>query len=199
MRNSTNSKEVLLQCALELFSKKGYESTGISELVSTAGVTKPTLYYFFGSKEGIFKEILDKYYGELNKELADSAEYEPIPKPYEQDIYLTLIKTANTLFSFAERNKNFYIMALSFNFALPNSEVAKIVKPYVTKQDEILENSFKEMAKLHGNMRGKEERYAHQFLAMVNSAISRWISRNETLDDETVITIVRLFLHGAFN
>lgn len=199
MKNNTNSKDVLLKCALELFSTKGYESTGISELVSTAGVTKPTLYYFFGSKEGIFTELLKKYYGELDAKLIISAYYEPVPKAYEQDIYLTLIKIVNTFFGFAENNKEFYLMALSFTFAPPTSEVATIVKPHLKKQDEIIESSFKQMAKVHGNMKGKEEKYAHQFMAMINSAINRWYSGDDKLDDEMVITIVRLFLHGAFN
>jgi len=40
--------------ATRLFGQKGYGSTSVRELVEAAGVTKPTLYYHFGSKEGLF-------------------------------------------------------------------------------------------------------------------------------------------------
>lgn len=33
----------LLDTALDLFSRRGYEGTGVQEIVATAGVTKPTL------------------------------------------------------------------------------------------------------------------------------------------------------------
>ena len=47
-----DNKEVLLQVALDLFHAKGYDAVGIQEIVDKAGVTKPTLYYYFGSKKG---------------------------------------------------------------------------------------------------------------------------------------------------
>jgi TetR/AcrR family transcriptional regulator len=44
--------------ALELFNRKGYASTSVREIVELAGVTKPVLYYHFGSKEGIYLALL---------------------------------------------------------------------------------------------------------------------------------------------
>lgn len=48
----------LLAAALELFTKKGYSATSVREIVEIAGVTKPVLYYYFGSKEGIYLELM---------------------------------------------------------------------------------------------------------------------------------------------
>ena len=53
-----NSKDKILSCALQLFSKKGYDSVGIQEIVDLAGITKPTLYHYFGSKLGLLSELL---------------------------------------------------------------------------------------------------------------------------------------------
>jgi TetR/AcrR family transcriptional regulator len=44
---------ILLE-AVRLFGQRGYGSTSVRELVEAAGVTKPTLYYHFGNKEGLF-------------------------------------------------------------------------------------------------------------------------------------------------
>ena len=50
----------LLDIALDLFSRRGYEGTGVQEIVAAAGVTKPTLYHYFGSKIGVLKALLDR-------------------------------------------------------------------------------------------------------------------------------------------
>ena len=47
-----NNKTLLMECAKELFYAKGYDAVGVQEIVERAGLTKPTLYYYFGSKIG---------------------------------------------------------------------------------------------------------------------------------------------------
>jgi AcrR family transcriptional regulator len=44
--------------AAQLFAAKGYDATSVREIVEAAGVTKPTLYYYFGSKEGLAQALL---------------------------------------------------------------------------------------------------------------------------------------------
>lgn len=49
----------ILKKALELFSEKGYDATSVREVCAAAGVTKPTLYHFYGSKEGVYRAIVE--------------------------------------------------------------------------------------------------------------------------------------------
>jgi AcrR family transcriptional regulator len=53
------SNSRILTKALELFSAKGYDATSVREICEAAGVTKPTLYHFYGSKEGVYKAIVE--------------------------------------------------------------------------------------------------------------------------------------------
>jgi TetR/AcrR family transcriptional regulator len=48
----------LMTSAIALFARKGYAATTVREIVAAAGVTKPVLYYHFGSKEGIFLAMM---------------------------------------------------------------------------------------------------------------------------------------------
>jgi TetR/AcrR family transcriptional regulator len=48
----------LIRGAVQVFDKKGYDAASVREIVELAGVTKPALYYHFGSKEGLLKAIL---------------------------------------------------------------------------------------------------------------------------------------------
>jgi len=55
----------LLSGATALFASKGYASTTVREIVERAGVTKPVLYYYFRSKEGIYLELMKKPFGKF--------------------------------------------------------------------------------------------------------------------------------------
>lgn len=53
----------LLSGATELFASKGYSATTVREIVERAGVTKPVLYYYFRSKEGIYLDLMREPFG----------------------------------------------------------------------------------------------------------------------------------------
>jgi AcrR family transcriptional regulator len=59
------ARERLLRQAAELFSRKGYAATTVSEIVAAAGVTKPVLYYHFESKDGLYRALLEEAVGRL--------------------------------------------------------------------------------------------------------------------------------------
>src|SRR4051812_18978222 len=48
----------IARVAARLFATQGYEATSVRMIVEAAGVTKPTLYYYFGSKEGLAQAVL---------------------------------------------------------------------------------------------------------------------------------------------
>jgi TetR/AcrR family transcriptional regulator len=62
------STDRILKKSLELFSSKGYDATSVREICEAAGITKPTLYHFYGSKEGVYRAIVE---GALERFRAD--------------------------------------------------------------------------------------------------------------------------------
>lgn len=48
--------------ASRLFAERGYSGTSLQDIVSAANLTKPTLYYYFKSKEGLFLSLLEQAY-----------------------------------------------------------------------------------------------------------------------------------------
>lgn len=52
----------LLDCALTLFSQKGYVAATTAEIIAAAGVTKPVLYHHFASKEALFRQLVGGIY-----------------------------------------------------------------------------------------------------------------------------------------
>ena len=53
-------RERLLGVATEFFARKGYAATTTREIVAAAQVTKPVLYYYFGNKEGLYLELMQR-------------------------------------------------------------------------------------------------------------------------------------------
>jgi len=51
--------------ATRLFARQGYGSTSVRELAEAAGVTKPTLYYYFENKEALFLEVVHHHLDSL--------------------------------------------------------------------------------------------------------------------------------------
>ncbi|HIP40392.1 MAG TPA: TetR/AcrR family transcriptional regulator [Desulfocapsa sulfexigens] len=70
-------RERILHAAIVLFARHGFTGTGLRELASIAGVNLAMINYFFGSKMGLLKEILDgffeKYLAIATRELRGSA------------------------------------------------------------------------------------------------------------------------------
>jgi len=48
----------IARVAARLFASRGFEATPVRTIVEAAGVTKPTLYYHFGSKAGLARALL---------------------------------------------------------------------------------------------------------------------------------------------
>ncbi len=60
--------DLALDTALHVFWRKGYEGTSLSDLTDAVGVSRPSLYAAFGSKEDLFRRVLDRY----------TARYDPV-------------------------------------------------------------------------------------------------------------------------
>ena len=60
-----NTKQEILEAALELFSVRGFEATSISQIADAVGIRKASLYSHFESKQAILdelvKDVLEQY------------------------------------------------------------------------------------------------------------------------------------------
>lgn len=68
-RSKGGAKTKILDAALDLFAEKGYDATGVQEIVQRAGVTKGALYHHFAAKEDILFEIYGSVFHEQLAEL----------------------------------------------------------------------------------------------------------------------------------
>ncbi len=69
-----SARRKLLAAASDLFTRKGYAATTVREIVASAGVTKPVLYYYFRNKEGIYLELMRETFSKADGLLASALE-----------------------------------------------------------------------------------------------------------------------------
>ena len=56
--NAKNTKGIIFRTAASLFAEKGYNGVSMREISERSGLSKPTIYYYFGNKEGIYRELI---------------------------------------------------------------------------------------------------------------------------------------------
>ncbi len=63
---SGRSRAVILEAALQLFSKQGYRGTSIREIAEEAGLSTGNVYHHFPDKEALFRTLLDQYWAAID-------------------------------------------------------------------------------------------------------------------------------------
>lgn len=92
-RPRTFDRDAAIVSAMHLFWEHGYESTSLSQLKAAigGGISAPSFYAAFESKEALYKEALERYmelYGELTRSLHDTS------LPPREGVYLALLRSA---------------------------------------------------------------------------------------------------------
>jgi TetR/AcrR family transcriptional repressor of nem operon len=57
----TDTRERLVNAAMQLFYERGYEATSVEEVLGAAKANSGSLYYYFDSKEELLLAVLDQY------------------------------------------------------------------------------------------------------------------------------------------
>jgi len=68
------TKKAILEAAVRLFDKKGFEKTSIQELANEAGVGKGTIYTYFQTKSEIFYAFCEEQLEFVHTELANKTD-----------------------------------------------------------------------------------------------------------------------------
>jgi len=187
-----DTRAALLNCALQLFAARGYDAVGVQEIVDAAGITKPTLYHYFGSKRGLLEAVLTPPFTQFNQQVQAAA-------VYSGDLPLTLKRVAEAVFTFARENPGFYRLQLALWFAPRDSEGYQVVTSLNRQAHDILESLFAQAAQQHGNMRGRQRAYAATFLGMLNTYAAMALNGYTQLDAALVEQAVHQFQHGIYS
>jgi len=186
------NRTLILNKALDLFAERGYDAVGVQEVCEAAGVTKPTLYHYYGSKRGLLSALVSERAEPFRARLAEAASY-------RHDLPQSLLQVAEEYFRFASAEPKLYRLLLALWFVVPSSEAFQVVLAFNIAQQELIETMFSLAEADHGNMRGRHRIYAASFLGVVNTYIGMALNGFITLGQGEAQQLVKQFSHGIYS
>lgn len=192
-----DNRELILNAALDLFYARGYDAVGVQEIVERAGVTKPTLYYYFGSKRGLLQKLLESRYEIMEKGVLEASRV-------KAELPEVLYQVAREFFDFAAAHEKFYLFMLALFFSGRENEAFQTVSPFIERYYNIIVRIFEDASSQLGNMRGRQRMFAVGFTGLLNHhimTVSYGLSEDEKFEisNETTYEIVRQFLYGIYS
>jgi AcrR family transcriptional regulator len=179
----------VFEIAAEVFHRKGYDATSMSDVASAAGLTKAGLYHHISSKESLLYTVLD--YG---LDLTQAYVLDPLEKitdPLERlktmiDLHLRLVL----------QERNLEVTGLLHECkTLSPSDRAKInrrKKQYVRIATEIIAEATKKY-----NVKGVNPKLAaYALLGMLNWTYQWYKTSGSNTREEIVETFQHIFLQG---
>ena len=157
--------------ASRAFARRGFGDVSMDEIAAAVGVTKPMLYSYFGSKEGLFAACAEEAGSQLRARLAHIALDEE-GRPDER-----LWRGILAVFTFVEENRGGW-MLLYPSGADRAGPIGKSAQRAREDMGGLLSGLFDDVAERQGvpaEMRGHLEPIAHAFTAATIAAASRWL------------------------
>ncbi|MDX1808526.1 MAG: TetR/AcrR family transcriptional regulator [Sulfurospirillaceae bacterium] len=149
-RDSEASKKLILECAIKLFSKKGFNLSSMDELANMSGLNKAMIFYYFKNKQGLYEAVMETVIDE---------------------IYITVQKENQNYKNPMEELKNF-IKTYAF-FASNNPHLPALLLKELSNSGSVMsENLFYKMRKLFALFsdildRGKKDGSFNDIVPMV--------------------------------
>lgn len=115
MESVETTKKHILDVARREFFKKGYAGTSINVVVESANVTKPTVYYHFKNKEGLFAALVQEAYDDCFENRRTQVDERAL-------ISEQIFQIVNADFAFCLSKPTLVHFVLSSTFPLPDEQ-----------------------------------------------------------------------------
>ncbi|MCD8347842.1 MAG: TetR/AcrR family transcriptional regulator [Lachnospiraceae bacterium] len=192
-----DNRSRLLQCANELFYEKGYDAVGVQEIVARAGLTKPTLYYYFGSKKGLLEALVSERFECLRGMYRGLSERENLR------IEEALNWLADIFCGFFEQDRHFYMLMMALFYSARGNEAYQTIQPYMVEFYDMVVRVFDRAADQLGNMYGRQRQFAIGFVGTISSYFLLHYEHDpgecESVDRQQISALVRQFMYGIFS
>ena len=193
MESNGTTRHDILRVALKRFADSGYAGTSVQDIVDSARVTKPTLYYHFGNKAKLYQALIDRAHDERLRLMQEAAaRADSLPEK--------LVEILTALFEFLKNNRELMRLAFATAFASAGeipSEVRYLEK--CTRNFEFMKSLIQQGQAEGVLARNYDcEELTMAIFGMLNIYVMGEVLRpKRTLDRRMARRIVDLFLEGA--
>ncbi len=118
-RMGNKTRQAILEAAREAFASKSYAEVSMEDIAKIAHVKKPLIYYYFPSKEDLFKEAWDEAFRDLEDKVFGPKEEEgKYVRKVKQFLraYIDFLRNDRKSLRLIEREKNKFYSEKSKNW-----------------------------------------------------------------------------------
>lgn len=115
--------DIALESAMQLFWRKGYESSSLQELLTTMGLSKSSFYQTFKSKHALFQSCIQHYRQTLNNEMRTQLKNTDSGKTFINNLFYNVANET----SGPGARRGCLLMNTASEFAQTDQEIAELV------------------------------------------------------------------------
>ena len=181
----------ILQIASEHFGTAGFAATSVAAVAEAAGISKPLIYSYFGSKEGLYEACLDRGGALLAEEMERIAAGDAVG--VERGM-----RTLGGLFALLDDQR--YLWRLFFDTTAPTTgPVRDSIQVYAARIGRLADEGVTELMALAGNDDALDvSAMTAVWLGIVDSLMNWWVEHPDESADAMTQRCLRLLaaLHG---
>ncbi|MDX9753599.1 MAG: TetR/AcrR family transcriptional regulator [bacterium] len=187
---SNETPQQIKMAAFRLFASQGYDGTTIRDIVETAGVTKPVLYYYFKNKEELYLSIIQEAYQYFFSQL--------VPILERKEAFRDKLMKVVALYLLLTEEKTDVIRMLFDVLIFPkrNKISSDFVWDYENRHIALIESLFAEGMQTNQIREGPLEPVVNHFLGSIFIYILIKLTENREIPEGIQATIVDYVLHG---
>jgi AcrR family transcriptional regulator len=176
----------MLDVAGRLFAKRGYNRTSMEEIAAGVGVTKPMLYAYFGSKEGLYLAYIRRAAERLFERLLRAASNE---LPAEQRLVLGL----DAFFAFVEERRDGWAVL----FQQAAAQEGPLAGEVAARRERLAQMAGRMLAEIHAD-RGQRlsaeqlDALGHALIGAAESLANWWLTRPAAPRDAVLEALLAL-------
>ena len=178
-------EQQMLVIAAQEFGKRGFHAASMDDIARACGVTKPMLYAYFDSKEGLFVAVVDR----IGKALLVEVEKllaEPVPRE-------RLARGADLILDFIIRDRHAW--SVLYAEGLGDTDVAKHVSIYrnrIIQLAALTLGQARPLALATAGGRRQAELYAVGMIGAGEAIARRWLDRESVTPAELQLMARRM-------
>lgn len=186
---TNNTRERILDAALNVFSNKGYHDTRLDEIVDESGTSKGSIYFHFPNKEKLFVALIDKFTDLLERKVTEAV---PEDAPAMERVEAALEAVLNTFGKYRRPAKILLIQASGLGSVFEEKRMdvhdrfSNLIKGYLDEavaQGELAETDT--------------EIVSRAWMGAVNELVIRWVYTGEPEPERIVKTLLPVLMRSV--
>jgi len=188
MKKSKITKELIVQKAIELFSKKGIDGVSMNKIAASLNITKPVLYYYFKDKDDMINYAFSLRAKEMSDILDDIKEIKNIG-----DFIKAIMERHYEFFSKNESNIKCFFKIVDSD---QRKYLLKMANEMVDKNRSFIKKQIEEIKRNNSKFKNLDTELVSNFLSAMISYIIMERKMKREINKNVLNKMVDVFLKG---